>query len=48
MPAKKKMPTLRWKQQPKKWYNTISGTTVYKLEQWDDSKNKYVDIPEVE
>lgn len=45
MPAKKKTPTLRWKLQPKKWYKPF-GT--YQLQEWSDTKNKYVEVPLVD
>lgn len=54
MPAKKKLPTLRWKRKAGEGsFLTYRG--IFRkakdnliLQQWDEAKNKYVDIPVVE
>lgn len=48
MPAKKKEPKLRWVKKPRSLLDKIYRANPVELQVWDESKNKYVDVPFVE
>lgn len=50
MPAKKKVPNLRWKRKDKEhsWLKSIFNEPTFVLEQWNESSNKYVEVPFVD